>query len=144
MKLEEIEQMWAVDSHIDEFKLDDESLKIPKLHSKYYHMYIREKLALAKLREDQKKLEDVLIGFYSKTLTDEELEKYGLEYEDKKILKPDVPRAVACNNEMIQHNLKTAMVAEKVDFLKSIIQQIGNRSFIIKDAIQFKIFQAGG
>lgn len=143
MKLEEIETMWAIDSNIDQFKLADESLKIPKLHAKYYQIYVREKLTYSKLKENQKVLEEILTGYFAKTLTDEELDEYGLVYSDKKVLKPDIPKAVAVHKDMIDFNLKMAMVYEKVEFLKSIIQQINNRSFIIKDAIQFKMFEAG-
>ena len=39
MNLEQIQEMWEKDSHIDPDNLHDESLKIPQLHSKYYTLY---------------------------------------------------------------------------------------------------------
>lgn len=144
MTLEEIEAMWLEDVNIDSFKLGDESLKIPKLHAKYYQLYVREKLALSKMKEQQKSLELILEQFFAKTLTDQELDEYGLEYGDKKILKPDIPKYVDAHKDMVTMKLKIAMANEKVEFLKSIINMVQNRSFQIKDAIQWKIFEAGG
>ena len=39
MNLELIQEMWEKDSKIDTDNLNDESLKIPQLHSKYYTLY---------------------------------------------------------------------------------------------------------
>mgnify|MGYP000899095436 FL=1 len=55
MLLEDIEKEWAIDSVISNLKLDNESLKIPKLHSKYYSYLINEKLVHVKIK---KKLEE--------------------------------------------------------------------------------------
>ena len=39
MKLEEIQESWSSDSQIDDTQLDNESLKIPELHHKYYRIF---------------------------------------------------------------------------------------------------------
>jgi hypothetical protein len=36
MKLDDIQDMWRVDSKIDRYDLTVESLKCPMMHSKYY------------------------------------------------------------------------------------------------------------
>jgi hypothetical protein len=46
MNLEKIQEMWEVDSVINEFDLDTESLKIPQLHQKYYKLYTEFKFIL--------------------------------------------------------------------------------------------------
>ena len=51
MLLEDIEKEWAIDSVISNLKLDNESLKIPKLHSKYYSYLINEKLVHVKIKK---------------------------------------------------------------------------------------------
>jgi hypothetical protein len=53
MKLEEIESLWEQDSKIDRTDLDNESLKIPMLHSKYYKIYLREKIQNPILCDEQ-------------------------------------------------------------------------------------------
>lgn len=144
MNIPEIESLWRVDSIIDQFKLSTEALKIPNLHSNYYEIYIKERLVLLKMKESHKELEDILFRFYQKNLTSDELKEYDLEYDDRKVLKPDIPRAVGVHKENISAKLKVGIQIEKVEFLKSIIQQINSRSFHIRDAIEFKKFESGG
>ena len=51
MNLEQIQEMWEKDSHIDPDNLHDESLKIPQLHSKYYTQFIIRLLYCVKEQE---------------------------------------------------------------------------------------------
>ena len=54
MKLEEIYTEWDVDSDIDTTDLGNESIKIPKLHNKYYKLFSSEKLLLRKYEAEMK------------------------------------------------------------------------------------------
>lgn len=144
MKLTDIETEWSKHHRIDTNNLDSEAAEIPKLHGKFYNYYIREKLQLKKTQEEIKNLEHVLIRFYMKELTDEELEEYGLEYPDVKIMRSEVSRWVQNHKDMIHLQRKAGVQLEKVEFLNSILKQINQRSFQISNAIKFKIFQAGG
>ena len=54
MILKDIQELWAEDSRIDRYKLTEESLKIPMLHSKYYEIYMIEKSLLNKETEKLK------------------------------------------------------------------------------------------
>lgn len=143
MTFEDLESIWSADAHIDKMKLDDEALKIPKLHAKYYEFFWNEKKILLALKDNLQQLEHVLEMYYSNTLTMEELEHYKLVALDKKILKNDVPKWIGANNEVMELKRKIAVQNEKIDFIKSILQQIGGRSFIIKDAIAFRKFTEG-
>lgn len=143
MKIEEIEKLWEEDSKIKEYKLADEALNIPKLHAKYYRLYIREKLAYTELKEKEKTLEELLFNYFAKTLTDDEIKEYGFVYTDRKYMKADIPKAVASHKDMITYRLKLAAAYEKAEFLKSVLAMIGQRSFQIKDAINWKMFEAG-
>jgi hypothetical protein len=49
MKIEEILDNWKEDSKIDRTELGDEALKIPKLHHKYYQIYVSERLSVRSL-----------------------------------------------------------------------------------------------
>lgn len=144
MRFEEIQTQWASDARIDKASLTDESLKIPLLHAKYYEMYVQEKLKLTNLKAQVVELEHILEQYYAKTLTASELKEYGLEYIDKTVLKTDIPKWVQSNRDNIKLKQKVAVQQEKVDFLKSILQQISTRSFAIRDAIEFLKFQSGG
>lgn len=145
MKLEEIEKIWMDDASIDETNLGSAALDIPRLHSKWYKILMEEKRILYALSMKKDELELILEGYYAKTLTQEEMKEFGLpDYLDKKILKPDIPKHIQTNPEMVKVNLKIATQSDKIEFVKDVLKQIHGRSFIIKDAIQWAIFQAGG
>lgn len=144
MKIEEIQSEWSKDSTIDKFRLTEESLNIPKLHEKYYRFYFEERMRLHTLKMQHDDLEHVLTDFYKKNLTTEELEEYGLEYPDKKIMNADVPRYVLNHKDMVELNMKIAVCQEKIELLKSILKQVDQRSFQINSAIKNRVFEAGG
>ena len=56
MKFEEIFSNWEKDSEIDKTNLAEESLRIPKLHHKYYTMFVAERSVLRKLEADLRRL----------------------------------------------------------------------------------------
>ena len=145
MKLEEIEKIWMEDASIDETNLGSEALDIPKLHAKWYKILMEETRILYALSMKKDELELILEGYFSKTLSADELKEFGLpDFPDKKILKPDIPKHIQAQPDMVKLNLKIATQSDKLDFIKDVLKQIHGRSFIIKDAIQWAIFQAGG
>ena len=56
MTIDEILENWQVDVKIDKTELGDEALNIPKLHHKYYQIYVKEKLILRKQESEMKQL----------------------------------------------------------------------------------------
>ena len=54
MTIDEIFAEWDKDSKIDRNELGKESIEIPKIHNKYYRIYINEKMKLIKLKLHQK------------------------------------------------------------------------------------------
>lgn len=144
MKVEDIEREWKQDSVIDETNLGSAALDIPKLHAKWYQMLMEEKRIMYALSIKKDELSILLEGYYTKTLTEEEHKASGLPpFLDKKILRQDVDKHIQTNSEMVKLNLKIATQSDKIEFIKDILKQIHGRSFIIKDAIQWAMFQAG-
>ncbi len=145
MLLEDIEKEWAIDSVISNLKLDNESLKIPKLHSKYYSYLINEKLVHVKIKKKLEEREYVLEQFYKKTLTVEELNEHKLPLiQDKKILTGEIPRVIANQPDIIELKTKLSVQSIKIDFLDSIMKTIHNRNWVIRDAIEWRKFENGG
>lgn len=145
MKIEDIEKEWMDDSVIDETDLSKESLAIPRLHSKWHNILnlLNRELYGLSIRKDEMEL--LLEGYFSKTLTQEELDASGFgEFPDKRILKSDISKYIQTNQEMVKLNIRIALQQDKISFVKDIIRQIHNRSFQIRDAISFLTFQAGG
>lgn len=143
MKIEEIQELWSVDCKLDRTDLVTESLKIPELHNKYFKIYTREKLSLKKMYEDFGVLKKTKWEYYNGKLDPFELKELGWEIFEKKLLKPDVDIYLQSDKDIIQFNLKLSCQKLKVEFLESIIDSLKQRTWNIKNAIEFIKFSQG-
>lgn len=144
MKFEDIFDEWSKDSAIDKTELADESLRIPKLHHKYYMMLVSEKAVLHKLEAQYKQLKLSKYEFYSQGHT-EETKQLGWKLPARgMILKADIPMYIEADQDLVDLSLKIGMQQEKVEFLESIIKSFQTRGYIIKSAIEFMKFTMGG
>lgn len=144
MKFEDIFDEWKRDSEIDQTDLGNESLKIPKLHHKYYMILLSERSSLRKLEAQMKQLKLSKYEFYSQGHT-EETKKLGWELPPRGIiLKADIPMYIEADKDLIDLSLKIGVQGEKVDFLDSILKTLQTRNFLIKNAIDFLRWTNGG
>lgn len=143
MKLEKIQEFWDEDSNIDQTNLSEEATNIPKLHSKYWKIYTHERLILRKYKTEYAELKLEKTSFYVDGPVKEQIDK-GWKFPDKgRIIKSELQPYLDADKELIEMSLKIGIQEEKIDFLQSIIQQINNRSFIIKNAIEWLKFSNG-
>lgn len=144
MKIESIFDEWEKDSHIDRTELGDEAIKIPKLHHKYYKVFISERLLLRKLDADLKQLKLEKYEFYTQGPTRDQKEK-GWELPARGlILKGDIPTYIDADKDIVELTLKIGYQQEKIELLESIIKSLVNRGFQIKAAIDWHKFTMGG
>jgi folate-dependent tRNA-U54 methylase TrmFO/GidA len=144
MKIDDIFAEWEKDSEIDRNDLSEESLKIPKLHGKYYKFYVEAKMKLIQLKEDKKQLILDKHDYYRGIMPTEELVKRGWEPWRLSILKAELPMYLDADQDIIDLNLKIAVNQEKVDLIESLIKNLSMRGFQIKSAIDFMKFREGG
>ncbi len=144
MNIEEIMELWNTDTNIDKTELGDESLKIPKLHSKYFNILTRERLVLRKYIEDMKKLKLDKYEFFTQGPNEDTKDKGWRLPPKGMILKGDIPMYMDADQDVIDLTLKIGLQQEKVDLLESIIKTIINRNFVIKNAIEWNRFTMGG
>lgn len=142
MKLEEIEALWEQDSKIDRTDLDTESLKIPSLHSKYYKIYLRERVQLKSEESDYKIFYKLKHEYYTGKLSQDELNQYNWE-PFQFVLKGDLQIYMDSDKDISERMLKLQVQKEKVEFLESIIKTLNGRGFLIKSAIDFIRFTSG-
>lgn len=143
MRLEEIEALWDKDCIIDRVELAKESLMIPKLHNKYYKLYLREKLILKKMKSSLNKLRSAKRLWYDGKFAREDLEEWGWNQCLIQVQSKDLNTYVDGDDDVIQEEIKTSLQEEKVEYLRSIINNITQRSFVIKNAIEFIKFTNG-
>ena len=77
MTLEEIEELWGEDCKIDESNLVKEGARIPKLHHKYYMLYMKEGLRVRKLKSDLKVLYKDKLDWITGAMAEEDLKDNG-------------------------------------------------------------------
>lgn len=142
MKLEDIELEWKEDANIGN-DLSAEALKIPKLHSKWYAILMGEKKQLLALKSSLEELVWDLEHFYSRSMTQEELDARGWVYGDKKVLRQDIDKHIQNDERTVRLKCRISLQADKVEYVKDIIKMIHGRSFVIRDAIEYQKFAAG-
>lgn len=143
MTLEEIYAEWAKDGEIDQSNISGEATNIPKLHNKYYRHYANEHLRLKKYRADFKKMFKLKTEYYRGELDASELKEYGWKPQPLKIIRQDIPTYLESDDDLIDLSLKIGVQEEKVDYLESIVKSINNRSFLLKNIIEWEKFRTG-
>ena len=134
MNLETLNDMWEKDSQLDDEKLDHDSLAIPKLPAKYLRLYNN----CTTLR-DQAELE------VKRTYRDR-WEYYTGKSEKPfpmKLIKTDVAIYLEADQEYQKSVLKAKYLNQMVESIKTILTSINNRSFHIKNAVEFAKFLKG-
>lgn len=139
MTIEEIMNQWLAEAKIDDVDLDTESLSVPSLHAKYLKLLYTEKLKLRKFNIQKKTLSKVLREYYQGDLNNpEDLKEIQREPWARTVLKTDLNSYVDGDEEMIKLLTKIAYQEEVVLLLEDIIKNINNRTFHIKNAIEWR------
>ena len=138
--LDDIKSQWAEDSKIDNDLLDNESTKIPQLHSKYLN-YLSDVRSI-KIRKEQeyKVLVREKFDYYTGKASDE---VYQANPFDLKVLKQDVPMYIDSDSEIQNVTTRINYYEEVIFILEKIIQQLNNRTFQIKNSIDWQKFMQG-
>ena len=141
MDLEKIQEMWQNDSTIDPDNLHDESLKIPQLHSKYYTIYNTITLLREKARETYNRVRLERHNYYTGKAPAEVYAEDPFPYKvrDKEALQ----RYMEADDKLNSIDLKIRYYDVMLKFLEEIIKTVANRTFQIKNAIEWHKFQAG-
>ena len=141
MNLEQIQEMWEKDSKIDPDNLHDESLKIPQLHSKYYTLYNTITLLRERAREQYSKVRLERYNYYTGKATAEVYAEEPFPYKVRE--KDAIQRHLEADDKMNKVDMKIKYYDIMFKFLEEIIRNISNRTYQIKNAIEWNKFQAG-
>ena len=141
MDLEKIQEMWEKDSTIDPDNLHDESLKIPQLHSKYYTVYNTITLLREKARTNYNTIRLERYNYYTGKADPEVYEKDPFPYKVRD--KDAIQRHMEADERLTAADLKIRYYDTMLKFLEEIIKVIANRTFQIKNAIEWHRFQSG-
>lgn len=143
MKLEDILELWEADSKIDRTELGDEALLIPKLHHKYYQIYVKERITLRKFEAEMKQLKLDKYEFLTQGPNEDNKDKGWRLPAKGMILKGDIPMYLDADDDIVNLSLKIGIQQEKIEFLDSIIKSIMNRGYLVKTALDWQRFTMG-
>ena len=141
MNLETIQSMWEKDSQIDKDNLHDESLKISALHAKYHELFNNILLLRKKAEQQRKNIRHERYEYYSGKADPDvyEREPFPKKVRDKDAL----IRYMDADDRVSDANLKVEYYDVMINYTESILKQISNRTYQIKNSIEWHKFQAG-
>ena len=141
MNLDDIQSMWEKDSQIDKDNLHDESLKIPALHAKYHDQFNNILLLRKRAEQQRKNIRHERYEYYSgKADPDVYLENpFPKKVRDKDAMQ----KYLDADEKLSNINLKIDYYETQLNYIESILKQISNRTYQIKNAIEWQKFIAG-
>ena len=140
MTLEELQQSVNKDFKLDDTELDTESVNIPLLHNKYLIHYNKFSLLLKKSEYDHKSMIRDKWEYYTGKA---DPSVYREKPFDIKVLKADVHIYMDSDEELQKADQKAAYLKQVTTYLEQVLRSINNRTFLIKNAIEWKKFTSG-
>ena len=142
--LDEILEAWDVDSEFDDNHIDIESVKVPKLHSKYLVHLVDAKRVLIARKSEYSTLRKLKFRYYRGEMTKEELKTYNWEqWQGTKPLKNEMDQFLSGDENLLDLQMRIESIELKIQAIESILTQIKNRDWQLKNVIEWKKFLAG-
>lgn len=140
MNLEEIQELVDKDLKINDSELDLESIKTPQIHNKYMKLLTKFKLMLSRNESEFHITKKQKWEYYTGKA---DPGVYAEKPFNLKILRQDVDKYIDSDEDIIKLKQKSDYLNTVVDFLDRTVRQISNRTFTIKNAIDWKKFISG-
>ena len=133
--------MWEKDSQIDADNLHTGSLKVPALHAKYHEMFNNFLLLRKKAEQQRKNIRHERYEYYSGKADPEVYieNPFGKKIRDKDTM----TKYLDADDKLKQISLKIDYYETLLNYCESILKQISNRTYQIKNAIEWQKFIAG-
>ena len=141
INLDKIQSMWQEDCKIDIDNMHEESIKVPQLHSNYHEILNNLILLRTKAQKIQKSVRHERYEYYSGKADPDvyEREPFPKKVRDKDAL----IRYMDADDRVSDANLKVEYYDVMINYTESILKQISNRTYQIKNSIEWHKFQAG-
>jgi len=139
--LETLQEMWEKDSKIDPDNLHIESLNIPSLHAKYFDLYNTLFLLRKKAEQQRKNIKHERYEYFSGKA---DPEVYIKNPFPKKIRDKDtMQKYMDADEKLSTTSLKIDYYDTMLVYIESILKVIQNRTYQIKNAIEYMRFTSG-
>lgn len=144
MTHDELLEMWTIDSEIDSNHLDSASIQSGILHGKYLKILVDAKIKLVSYQNQYNVMRQDKFRYYRGEMSREELmERNWNQWQYAKPLKAEMDEHLLGDNDLNKIKMKIEYLRILVDAVESIIKTINGQQWTIRNAIEFKKFQAG-
>jgi len=140
MDLEQLQLEADKDLKINDTELDLESLKTPQLHNKYMKHYTKFKLLLTRTEDELKTIKRDKWEYYTGKA---DPSVYQAKPFDLKIMRTDIDKYLEADVDIQKLSQKVTYLITVVDFLDRTLRVIVNRTYTIKNAIEWRRFTSG-
>ena len=140
MTLDELKLQVQKDLKVDDEHLDTESLKNQEIKAKYLDHKSRYELLLFRAKGDYKRMYREKWEYYGGKA---DAKIYATKPFDLKVLKTDLAVYITSDEEIINAENKVGYLETIVDYIKGVIKSVDNRGWYIKNAIEWRKFEAG-
>ena len=141
MNLENLQEMWKTDSRLDDDLHDNDSIAIPQLHMKYMEFHNTYSLMKRERELEMKRLvRDKWLYYKGKAPASVYKE---LPFDYKLTAKDEISMFIEADEEIQKIQYKIDYIEQVLFFLDGVLRMINNRTYHIKNAIEWKRFQSG-
>jgi len=141
MNLETLQDMWKSDSKLDEDLHDNDSLAIPQLHMKYMEFHNQYSLMKKERDIEMKRLIKEKWLYYKGKAPSSVYKE--LPFDLKLTTKEEISMFIEADEDIAKLKYKIEYIDQVLFFLDSVLRMINNRTYHIKNAIEWKKFQSG-
>ena len=140
MTLDELKEQVVKDLKVNDERLDTESLKNQELYTKYLNIKSNFELLMYKAKSDYKILYRQKWEYYGGKA---DAKIYETNPFDLKVLKSDLSVYIESDEEIIAIENKIVYLETVIKYVDGVLKSIASRGWDIKNAIQWKSFEAG-
>ena len=140
MTLDELKLEVQADLKVDDEHLDTESLKNQEIKAKYLDVKSKYELLLYRAKGEYKRIYRDKWEYYGGKA---DAKVYVSKPFDIKVLKTDLSVYITSDDDVINAENKIGYLETVVDYIKGVIKSVDNRGWDIKNAIEWKKFEAG-
>jgi hypothetical protein len=140
--LEQILKYWETDSNMDQTEPSKELLRIPILHSKYLNILTKHKIASKKAHFDYLRMRKIKWEYFTGKMSKEELDEYGWE-PFQFALKSDINTYLEADGDLIKLLEKKVYHEESISVIESIMSELKQRTWQLRDFISWEKFVNG-
>ncbi|MAQ90946.1 MAG: hypothetical protein CMM03_13910 [Rhodopirellula sp.] len=133
--------MWKTDSRLDDDLHDNDSIAIPQLHMKYMEFHNTYSLMKRERELEMKRLVRDKWLYYKGKAPASVYKEMPFDY--KLTAKDEISMFIEADEEIQKIQYKIDYIEQVLFFLDGVLRMINNRTYHIKNAIEWKRFQSG-